>query len=207
VFVYRRGRGGHGDEIMATTNDTAKWYGRNTKERTIFNPDFRVKRGVVKVEHAEWAQQYAGRLLVEPHIKGTFSGENKRYPWARWEELVDRAPFKLAQCAPAGKQFLSGVEKIETPGFSAAVSVLAVSKGIVTTEGGLHHAAGALKKPAVIIFGAFNQAKLFGYEGHINIEEPDEQCLGMRRTHPACLAAMERISVDRVLAAMVQLWG
>ena len=205
-FVYK-GRGGHGDEIMATTNDPLNWYGRNTRERTIFNPNFRVKPGVVAVRYREWAEQYEGHVLVEPHIKGTFSGENKRWPWAYWEELVSRLPFAIAQCAPEGREFLKGVTRIETPSFDHAVSVLAVSRGIITTEGGMHHAAGALGKPAVVIFGAFNSPKLFGYRGHINIEEPDERCLGTRKTHPACIEAMERITVDRVRAAALELWG
>lgn len=207
MFVYKRGCGGKGDEIMATTNDVQNWYSYNTKERAIFNLDFRVKPGVVAVRHREWAEQYAGYVLVEPHIKGAFSGDNKRYPWDRWQELVSRLPFGVAQCAPAGKRYLEGVTRIETPTFDHAVSVLAVSRGVITTDGGMHHAAGALGKPAVVIWGAFSRPENLGYSFHENIAEPDDEGLGWRTTHPACVAAMERITVDRVLEAARRLWS
>lgn len=200
-FVYK-GLGGHGDAIMATTNNVRKWYCFNTKDRSHFNPDFRVKPGKITVKHREWAERYAGKVMVEPHVKTTFSGENKRWSWANWEELVSRSPFPLIQCAPEGKAFLEGVEQVITPTFDHAVAVLSVSRGIVTTEGGLHHAAGALGVKGVIIYGSFNSPKLFGYPFHENIEEPDPEGLGQRKTHPACVAAMQRITVERVLAAM-----
>lgn len=199
-FVYS-GNGGHGDEIMATTNDVNRWYGYSTPDRTVFNPRFRVKPGRVKVRYRQWAEPYAGFILVEPHVKATYSGENKKWPWAKWVELVERAPWPLAQC-DYGKDILPGVTAIRTPSFDHAVSLLSVSRGLVTTEGGMHHAAGALRKPAVVVFGAFNRPRMFGYTFHENIEEPDPECLGRRQTHPACIAAMERITVDRVLEAM-----
>ena len=62
-------------------------------------------------------------------------------------------------------------------------------------------------KPAVVIFGAFNRVENFGYEGHVNLEEPDPECLGQRQTHPACVAAMKRITVERVLEAMERAFG
>ena len=203
--MYHRGRGGHGDEILATTNDVTFWYGYNTPERQIYNPHFRVKPGRITVRHAKWAEQYSGRILVEPHIKGTFSAENKRWPY--WHELVERSPLKLAQCAPSGRKLLEGVERIETPSFDHAVSVLSVARGIVTTDGGLHHAAGALGKPAVVIWGSYSDPKILGYDFHENIAEPDPDGLGWRHTHPACVAAMQRITVERVIEAMVRLWG
>lgn len=207
MYLYKLGRGGRGDEIMATTNNIKQWYAYNTPEKSVFNPNFKVKPGRVAVLHAKWASKYRGVLLVEPHIKGTFSGENKQWPWEYWEELVRLSPFPLAQCAPEGRRVLDGVQRIRTDTFDHAVSVLSVAKGLVTTEGGLHHAAGALRKPAVVIFGAFNSPKLFGYDFHENLEEPDPDGLGQRKTHPACVAAMRRITADRVLAAMVRLWG
>lgn len=204
-FVYVGG-GGRGDQILATTNDTRNWYGFGTPERTIFNPRFKVKPGKVEVRHLDWAKQYEGCILVEPHIKGTYSGENKRWPWDYWIELVQRSPWPLSQFS-YGKDLLPGVTPIESPSFDHAVSLLAVSRGAVLTEGGLHHAAGALGKPAVVIFGAFNLAFMMGYDFHFNLEEQDPVCLGRRKTHPACLAAMRRITVDRVLEAMHRMLG
>lgn len=192
---------------MATTNDRDNWYCRVEGDRAIFNPEFRVKRGEIEVVHEEWGKQFAGHLLVEPNVKSTFSGGNKEWPLERWQELVDTCDKPWMQCVPRGARTLERVRVLETPTFWHVVAVLWWSLGIVTTEGGLHHAAGAMNVPAVVIFGAFNSPTLFGYDGHINIEEPDAECLGQRHTHPACVAAMQRISVERVRQAVQQLWG
>lgn len=200
-----RGRGGHGDRIMSTTNDRNDWYGRVDSERTVFNPNFRVKRGEIEVLHEEWAKQYAGLVMIEPNVKATFSGRNKEWPWERWQEVVDRCGLPCLQCAPEGARVLDRVTVVQTRTFEHAVSVLWWSKMLITTEGGLHHAAGAMNIPAVVIFGAFNEPKLFGYDGHVNLAEPDERCLGQRKTHPACVEAMNRITVDRVLEAISEL--
>ena len=191
---------------MATTNDRMRWYGVNIKDRTMFDPGFKVKPGRIKVRHKEWAKQYAGMLMIEPHIKGTFSGDNKRWPWEYWQQLVDRCDLPMIQCHKPGARTLRGLKTVETPNFDSAVSVLYHSLGIVVTEGGLHHAAGALGKPAVIIFGAFNKPSNFGYDFHVNIDEPDPEGLGWRKTHPACVAAMQRITPERVLEAVNKLW-
>lgn len=189
---------------MATTNDPADWYAYAAVDRWVFNPRFKVKPGRIEVQHRQWAEQYAGRILVAPSAPTAYSGANKCWPY--WQGLIDRAPYRLAQCSPS-EPLIKGVELIRTPTFEHAVSVLAVSRGIVTTEGGMHHAAGALAKPAVVIFGAFNTSAMFGYDCHVNLDEPDADGLGRRETHPACVQAMRRITVERVLAAMVRLWG
>lgn len=200
---------GYGDDIMRTV--ATDWYvtGR-TRERWLFNPAFRVRPGRIDVapDLLRWAEPIAsGRILVEPHIKGTASGDNKDWGWESWQEFAKRCPFPLLQCAPEGKTILDGIESATTPTFEHAVACLAVSRGIVTTEGGLHHAAGALRKPAVVIFGAFNSPEMFGYDLHVNLASPDPECLGRRQSHPSCKRAMQRITVDEVLAAVDQLWS
>lgn len=199
---------GYGDDIMRTV--ATDWYviGR-TRERWLFNPAFRVRPGRIDVapDLLRWAEPIAsGRILVEPHIKGTASGDNKDWGWESWQALARRSPLPLLQCAPKGKATLDGIDSVTTPTFEHAVACLAMSRGIVTTEGGLHHAAGALRKPAVVIFGAFNSPKLFGYDFHENLDSPDPECLGRRQSHPACRRAMQRITVDDVLAAMGRMW-
>lgn len=198
---------GYGDEIMRTV--ATEWYVTDkTPDRWIFNDRFRVKPGRLR------NIPYLGReaididprtVILEPHTKEKICGANKTWPWDRWMELAHRASrkFRLAQFG-YGKAILPGVEEIRTESFWHACAILARCGGIVTTEGGLHHAAGALGKPAVVIFGAFNSPRLFGYDGHVNIEEPDPRGVGQRFTHTACVEAMLRISVDRVLEAMVR---
>lgn len=199
---------GYGDDIMRTVAQDGWYSTARTRERWIFNPAFRVRPGRIDVapDLLQWAEVARGRVLVEPHIKGMASGDNKDWGWESWQELAARSPVPLLQCVPEGRATLDGIETVTTPTFDHAVACLAVSRGIVTTEGGLHHAAGALRKPAVVIFGAFNSPELFGYDFHANLASPDPECLGRRQSHPSCRRAMQRITVDDVLAAMDRMW-
>jgi ADP-heptose:LPS heptosyltransferase len=201
--------GGHGDRIMATGGDPDRpsYILSRTKVRDTFNPDFRVAPGRIEIapEHVEWARKYVPRdkIMVEPHVKGRHSADNKAWDWRRWQALANAVPAgTLLQCVPPCRAGLQGISVIVTPSFAHAVAALAQSRGLVTTEGGLHHAAAALGKPAVVLFGAFNLPENFGYADHVNIHEPDPEGLGQRKSHPACRAAMERITVARVLEAM-----
>lgn len=200
--------GGFGDRIMATGGDPNRpcYILRSTRDRDYFNLDFRVVPGRVEIpaDLMAWASKATprGHIMVEPHVKGRHSADNKDWGWRRWVSLAERSKWPLVQCLSKGRSALPGVQVIETPTFDHALAVMAQCKGLVTTEGGLHHAAGALHKRAVVIFGAFNLPNMFGYEFHINVWEPDPDGLGQRKSHPACRAAMERITVDRVLEAM-----
>lgn len=208
---------GFGDGIMLSAHDaTQPWYidrERSTKQRVVFNPDFRAPRGVIRVPDrpARWARErvYGHEILIEPHIKGKFSSTNKRWPWAYWRRLVELAhqhELELVQCARPGLALLEGVRAVPSPSFWHAVALIDRLRGVVTTEGGLHHAAAALNKPAVVIWGCYSDPKILGYPDHVNLYEPDPEGLGQRRPHPACEAAMRRITPERVLEGMTTLW-
>lgn len=204
-----KGKGGYGDRIIATTNDPNNWYGYGNRTRFFFNPDFKVKPGKIELDPKliEWARPYGGRVMIEPNIKGRFSAQNKAWKWSRWQELVNRTRWDFVQCGPQDARALDNVVRVTTPTFWHAVAVLYHSRGLITTEGGLHHAAGALGKPAVVLFSAFNSPELLGYEFHRNIWYPNPDGLGWRHDHPACKESMNKISVSEVVAAARELFG
>lgn len=191
--------GGHGDKILASRHDPLKgWYWlRRTPERAYFNPEFRPVRG--RVTRRGHYRLKPGSLLLNPHVKAKFSADNRQWPLDRWQELADSLDCPAVQCGPAGTVFLKGVQTIVTPSFEHAVGVLAACRAMVSSEGGLMHAAGALHKPAVIIWGAWSEPEVMGYDDHIHIAEPDPEAVGWRYSHPRCRAAMERITTARVL--------
>lgn len=206
---------GYGDAIMLSAHDpTQPWYALEvTKERITFNPDFRAPRGIVRVppKRAAWARERIApdEILLEPHIKGRFSASNKRWPWTHWTWLVGLARahgYRLVQPIQPGRAALEGVRSIPTPTFWHAVALLEAARGLVTTDGGLHHAAGALHRPAVVIWGAYSPPAILGYPDHVNLDAPDPAGLGQRRPHPACERAMQRITPQQVLNGMQQLW-
>jgi ADP-heptose:LPS heptosyltransferase len=143
---------------------------------------------------------YVGRFVVEPHIKGTVSGSNKDWGWTKWQELVDGLDLPWAQF-DYGRERLRGVEAIPTDTFWHGVAVLGRSIGIVTTDGGLHHAAAALSVPAVVIWGGYAPPAVLGYRGHINLSVDAPDCLGMKVSCTACRDAMDAITVNDVETA------
>ena len=182
-----------------------------TRDRFVFRESFRARRGELffsGMEVAEAARRAARVprpfIVVEPNVKGTVSADNKDWGFANWQCLVDTLSVPLVQLGPKGVRELKHVYRVETPGFRDACAVLALAKGFIGTDGALHHAAAALGKAAVVIWGAFSDPAILGYPAHVNLYEPDPDGLGQRLPHPACRAAMDRITIDRVLAAAEQ---
>lgn len=199
---------GYGDQLISKRYCLRNEHGPDG-ERTIFNPAFRVKPGKLEIpaDVMQWAAQrdVTSAVLVNPHVKKS-PGKSKDWGWERWLELASRAPYSLLQC-DFGKPLLPGVRAIETPTFEHAAALLWFSRGIVTTEGGMHHAAGALRSPAVVIFGGTNPPSILGYDFHENLAVDYPDALGRRGEHPSCRAAMALITVDRVLEAMERAFG
>ncbi len=143
-----------------------------------------------------------GYVVIEPHVKANAS-PNKAWPWARWQALVHSlrwARHPYVQLGPRGTRRLAGVAFIETPTFPDAARALSGAAALITTEGGLHHAAAALGVPAIVIFGGMTSPANTGYAAHVNLFEPMDGAspCGQRVPCAHCRAAMARITVERV---------
>lgn len=204
---------GKGDRILGGASTyragTEKWIENGIQyERTLFK-NTRVKPGVLHIptDVRRWAEQQGIEkcVLINPHVKKS-AGRSKDWGWERWLELASRSKHRLVQC-DYGKGLVPGVDAIETPTFEHGAALIGASLGVVTTEGGMHHAAGALRKPAVVIFGGTNPPQVMGYEFHQNLAVDYPDALGRRGEHPSCRAAMAMITVEQVLAAMKEAFG
>ena len=100
---------------------------------------------------------------------------------------------------------LADVDVIETPDFRHALAVLGLAALYIGPEGGMHHGSAAMGTPAVVIFGGFNTPRSTGYAWHENIAV-GEPC-GSIEACWHCKAAMESISVDRVLEGAARQLG
>jgi len=170
-----------------------------TNEAIIYNENHRPEPGVIVLSDAEkaWARQQIapGYILVEPHIKGSFSG-NKAWLWPRWMELAKH--FPVVQCKAPNKRPLPGARVIETESVRHAFALLAQAKLVITTDGAMHHAAAALGVPAVVLWGARTHPKILGYESHENIYTGQGESCGMMTACNHCREAMRKITVNMV---------
>lgn len=150
-----------------------------------------------------FAQLYKDMLVVEPNVKAN-GHTNKAWSFDRWEEVARKNLHPMVQCGGVGTKWLPGVTRVETPTFRHAAAVLSVAKGIVTTEGALHHAAAAFSIPAVILWSEFISPDVTGYQSQHNLRHAGDPC-GMRVPCKTCAISMDKISVDEVTEAIQKL--
>ena len=87
--------------------------------------------------------------------------------------------------------------------FRIAAAVLKYSDIYVGIEGGLHHAAAALKKPGIVIFGHWISPNVSGYSYHTNFYDKNiEKGCGSLTLCQKCLEYMKNLSTKKVLEAL-----
>lgn len=165
----------------------------------------------LKPEEISFGQQLEDRVgpfvIVEPRLVN--SNPNKEWGFDKYQELVKKCgDLRWVQMGHVKPRMLDGAEWVGTASYRDACAVLRVARAAVLPEGGLHHAAGVLGTPAVVIFGGHTHPDTTGYNGHVNLysDSPEGPC-GRYAPCPHCREAMARISVDEVETALRGLLG
>lgn len=157
---------------------------------------------VVTPEEQRYAQPYRGMVMLEPNVKAQ-QHANKAWPFERWQALADELRARrimVVQCVPTGAKLLCGVMGVETSEIRRAIGILASAKLFIGTEGALHHAAAAVRTPAIVLWSEFIDPSVTGYASQTNLRNADKPC-GARLPCKGCEASMRAISVEQVLAA------
>jgi ADP-heptose:LPS heptosyltransferase len=189
-------------------------YALSSPDRQAFRP-YRAVAGDLfftadELAHADtvWRELRGRRRLVvsiEPHAD---FGPNKEWSFARWQQVVDALRPHVAFVQPSyGKPLLAGVRAAHGT-FRGYAAVLAGCDLHLGPEGGLHHAAAALRRPAVVLFGGRTHPRVTGYAGHENVyrDVPGSPC-GMIAPCAHCRRCMDSISVEEVVARACRLLG
>lgn len=177
-----------------------------TDRRFVFNPNYRAVPGEIWLgdDERDWlGDKPPGFVLIEPHVKEKVSGRNKAWPWENWQALVNRAGARKFVQPSYGKSLLDGVSSFKVESFRQACALLSRAGMLITTDGGLHHAAAALDRPAIVLWGHYSSPGILGYPQHINIWDETGPC-GSLDPCSKCETAMNAISVDRVLDELLQ---
>jgi ADP-heptose:LPS heptosyltransferase len=170
----------------------------------IWNHDYRAPRGDVWLtdQEIEWGKKNYGEgyILVEPHTKNTVSG-NKAWIWDRWQEVTSELIAKGEDVLQNGspKKRLNKSRYVAMLEFRHALIAVANCKMVVTTQGGLHVAAAALNKPAVVLWGEYAHPRNLGYEEHVNLYKGGEFPCGVTVECKGCHQAMKETTVEMVL--------
>jgi hypothetical protein len=174
-------------------------YKYRIKGHYIFRDSFRVEPGELYLTRDEFNlySQYAGSVYIEPNVKESIVSDKAWY-FDRWQEIVNSIRIKWVQ-GPGRK--LDNVEQVNTPSFRHACALLKHCKFFVGTDGGLHHAAAALSKPAVVVWGGFIDPDVLGYKTHLNLCKAKYFC-GTRKQCKHCRKALNAITVKDVIKAI-----
>lgn len=147
-------------------------------------------------------------IVIEPNISPK-ANPNKQWGAAKWQALAGlmlAEGYTPVQLAWGGPTSLKGVRQVSTPNFRLGAAVLALAQGAVLPEGGLHHAAGVLNVPAVVLFGGMISPETTGYAGHVNIADsgagsPCGTWLPCRH----CRQVWAKLQTDTVMQALREL--
>ena len=150
--------------------------------------------------------QHPRFIVINPSWKAKGGGgENKDWGYAKWQAAARAlSDILLVQVGDWPYQ-IPGVVHIQTLTFRHACAILERSIGYVGHEGGLHHAAAALGKPAVVVFGGYISPSVTGYANHANLYVHDERYpLGCGTVTPCehCRESMSKITVEQVVNAV-----
>jgi hypothetical protein len=147
-------------------------------------------------------QEFGPYVLIEPFTKH----DNFRWSLERWAELVAACPdLTFVQHTHAESTVIPGARPVPAT-FREAIGLIAEASAYVRSESGLCHAAGALQRPQVTIFGGCMDAEVMGgYPNQICLvdEGPQTPC-GSWRPCRHCAEAMDRITVEMVRAALLR---
>lgn len=170
-------------------------------QRFTWNYKFKAEPGELYLTPQQKATGVVGAVIVEPNTKGAALSLNKAWPWDRWQGLVDALDLPWVQLGPPEARSLNGVRRVVTPTFADALGWLYNASLVVTTDGAFHHAAAALGKPAVVLWGGLAPPQILGYDIHRNICHADRWC-GSNFPCEHCREAMEAISLQEVIDAV-----
>lgn len=185
-------------------------YNSAGRNRWVWNMAFRPSPGELffSAEEADFAESVGSDFVViEPNVPAHKSvAANKEWGSSRYEMVAcelarDHRVIQFwyenarARCASA--------TQLRTPTFRHALAVLSRASLYIGPEGGLHHGAAAVGIPAVVLFGGFIPPAVTGYPAHTNLTGGATACGKLQRCSH-CRAAMDAISVDRVLSAAKQ---
>lgn len=172
----------------------------STKEKFSWRRDFKATPGEIRLTEEEleiWPQ--TNFVYIEPNVKGVL-GSHKDWGFEKWQAVVRFLPNIRFIQGPGRK--LDGVEQAQTDSFRQACALLSKAALFVGTDGGLHHAAAALGKPAVVIWGGYTHPRNLGYDFHVNLQAQGVDPCGMLTPCQHCVTAMDRVTVKEVVQAV-----
>ena len=147
-------------------------------------------------------------IYIEPNVKLNKGFLNRDWGFDKWQQVVNelKDDYVFFQASYGNKKNLKNVINLNNVNFRNSCALLAVTDLYCGAHGGLSHAAGALNKKAVVIFGGWINPSITGYDFHKNFYIDDEKSpCGLKDECTHCQKCMELITVFDVKKEIIRL--
>ena len=127
-------------------------------------------------------------IVIEPISKENYT-VNRKYCFKKWQKVVDSLSkdIEIVQIGVKGSKVLKNVRDLTgKTNFKEAVGVIKHAKILLSTEGGLTHAATAVDTPALVIITGYQDPKMVCYPQNININITSHGPCGYKTTCKEC---------------------
>lgn len=200
----------NGEKFETHPNNNKRWY----HNRTPYTP----KIAPVEFTQSEemWFKVNYKKLqpyiLINPDAKDSIFADNKKY--FKWQPVIDGLQdYNLVRAEPSinfiqkakGQREYPGLLNVRCLTIRETMILIKYAQLVVTTEGGVHHIAGNLGVPCVVLYGSHQSPQRTGYAGQINITRktpcnPDGLGCGvLKGACEHCVAAMDSIEPAEVI--------
>ena len=200
-----------------TTDKTYVW---NMNHRAIPGELYFDKQEINKAQNviqeaiAFWktlnSTEYKGVIFIETsrsikmkHTLGLIN--NRNLSFEKWEKIINilRKSYLIIQPTHSNSSIHNNIFSYDCD-FRTACAIMKYCNLFLGPEGGFPHAAAALGKPAVVIFGGWISPQVTGYDFHENIYiDINGSPCGIRDTEcDHCKECMSLIKTERIIKAV-----
>lgn len=141
-------------------------------------------------------------IFIEPHIKKRLGYENRDWGLDKWQTVVSELSnyYAFIQVTYEDRETIKGCININGLNFRSSAAILAKCDLFIGPEGGMHHAAAATDRKAVVIFGGHISPNITGYNNHKNlyIDHPMSPC-GNKYFCKHCQECLDKIKTENMV--------
>jgi len=158
----------------------------------IYNPELKCElflRDEEKDKALDISKQLSTSfVLIEPHSKTNYT-TNRTYPFEKWQKVVNEISkdIEVAQIGVKGAKILKNVKDLTgLTTFREATALIGLSKVLISSEGGLTHAATATKTPAMVVITGYQSPRMVCYPQNINLNIASHGPCGLKSPCKDC---------------------
>jgi ADP-heptose:LPS heptosyltransferase len=142
-------------------------------------------------------------VLIEPISKTNYT-VNRAYPFDKWQYVVDAITknIQVVQVGLSENQVLDNViNLVGKTTFRTASIIMRQSKFLLSSEGGLTHAATAVETPAIVVITGYQTPKMVAYSQNTNINIATHGPCGMKSKCVLCVEDSRNHNHNKIIDA------